>query len=172
MIWLLSAVACVILLAVSVFIRWADQIIERRKTERFTENKVLREILVEWEPIVLTSYKTIRDVKMFANRARIICRRDLNNDNENVVHRLVAFTALVHLGEARQNVTFNDVEQFENCKLQWQNRLSKIFIEAELETNKHQEIPKILQNASMEDWNYFTKLATIIGFPNLKNDIA
>ena len=100
-----------VFIAISLFLRKTKKFREEQ-VNQIKDSKAFRRELLKWEPVVLNDCGTIRGLKMFANRVRLICAREniiRATQNKSICSQisfLVGFSALVNMGLIEQMHVF------------------------------------------------------------------
>ena len=90
----LAVLILIVLALLIILLTWIFEPHARLYQFNFKYSQELKNSLKIWQPIVADSFETHRDVKTFANIARVICELS-EKSTENRVRLLVALTALV-----------------------------------------------------------------------------
>lgn len=170
MYWITFGMMSVVFLFLSLFMRQAVKI-QMEQSRRLRDHRYFREELLKWESVVLLDCKTIRSLKMFANRTRLVCAQAKFNKgaNERVartqIARLVGFSALVNLGKLNRSQVFNNEEDFDEFKRNIAEELVKSQMAHELDRRTADRITTFCYKAELKHWEEFVKMARFIRFP-------
>ena len=126
----------------------------------------LRKALSEWEPL-LAECRTIRGIKLFANRLRVVAARlDIHHNGDDRLCIMAGFAALCELGETDQDRSFEDTKQFEEHKNRWKERVEYLYSRDQSEHKTRESIDVFFSKAQLQDWEEFVSLREWIVFPN------
>ena len=168
--WISLGIVSAVFLFLSLIMRKAIRI-QMEQSRKLGDHRYFREELLKWEFVVLLDCKTIRSLKMFANRTRLVCAQEKFNKgvNERVartqIARLVGFSALVNLGELNRSRVFKNKEEFDQFKHQMAEGLMRGQIVQELDGRTADRIRTFCYKVELKHWEEFVKMARYIRFP-------
>ena len=169
MYWLVVGIVSVVILVFALLFRKTNEI-RMEQLERLKDPKALRSELRKWEAVVLCEGGTIRGLKMFANRTRLICAcAKLNNNDEDLGERqirvLVGFSALANSGTIDQGHIFKQDDEFTEFKNQLTDKLNTTVLGLDLTEVHRQQVKMVFEDIARHDWEEFSTAAINVRFP-------
>ena len=160
-----------VLLLFSLLLR-KDRKRREEQVNQIKDSEIMRQELSKWEPLILDDCGTIRGLKMFANRVRLICAREnitrtkQNRGIRSQISFWVGFSAIVNMKLIEQRHFFSDDKAFNVCFCEIRkNVLCKLStINAELGTQA--QIKFFFKQVRRTDWEEFAKIASFVRFPS------
>ena len=151
-----------ILLAFLLYVYKPSQAQQRRT--QFIDSEDLKEWLEKWKPIVAERFDTHREVKLFANLARVIC--SLNEKKTKKMTRvLVGLTALVTIGELE--LSRRSYDEFMSRSYDYLEPYQKNSIDHQMNTTDVSQIKKLQSELDEDTWERFLRIAKFVEFPEI-----
>ena len=170
MIWIGLCVTSLIFFLVSMFLMWAKTVKSKRIVET-DDDKVVGLAVGKWEPIVVFGGMTFRGVKMFANRARIVCSRASSIDAQNSrPEYLVGIAALVDFGILGHGTDLHEGAEFEQANTYWRNELRNLLHDRIYDDKAKDEIDHFLRFVEFADWSIFVQCSEGIRFASYREE--
>lgn len=135
---------------------------------RLQDKPTLGMLRAEWAPLILNQYGTLRRVKMFANRLRVLVARldraesQIDDDRLRI---MVGFAALYELGETGRNLAFQGTEEFNEWLSRWKNKVGDLYPNDASERKPGESIDVFFSKAELQHWEDFATLGEWIVFP-------
>ena len=151
--------------------RWAAMV---RIQKLLRHDQSLNEVILDWEPVVLYKCKTIRGVKMFANRARLLTARHSHGrefpQNERVA--LVGLAALREIRKITSNETIRNESEFQERLNDWKTHVFDVCLREKPDDGLHKHLNEFFRSVKMEQWELFSSMGDLVEFSERPEDVT
>ena len=158
-------IGSVILILIGLLIQWLTK---PPKNNLIKDSEALEQALKNWETIVVgaENIETHRDVKTFANLARVICalhEKRFEKETKNMVPVLVGLTALVTIEEL--GMSKESYNKLKSKNYEFQNSNLKNSINVNWKNDILSKIKELEEQLDCDSWKQFLEIAKFVEFP-------